>query len=160
MPALEHSPPPTVPGIPIQNSTPLRLFDAAVFAKAGNINPDPTVIEVPLTAIEFDSSRREIVRPSTPRSSTNKLEPAPSTWILRPFEVAQSTDSGRDSKLSGSANYSADPPIRKYVRGLSGSCSLISAGQGEGLMPTVFGDENRYLVENYGLFSELNYPFL
>jgi hypothetical protein len=77
VPEFDWSAPPTVPGIPIQNSTPDKPEFAAFFAKAGNITPDPVVILIPLTSMLEQAIFRDITNPSTPPSAIRIFDPAP-----------------------------------------------------------------------------------
>ena len=113
--------PPTLPGIPAANSSPLR--------PASHAASDVSIILAPASAVTVASSLFATIvsifvkiktKPEIPPSLMIKLEAFPITVKGILFSLTVSTNSSSSFKFLGKARYCAGPPVLVKVKRLNG----------------------------------------
>jgi len=83
-----YTPPPTVPGIPMNRSTPAKPASAVRRASSGVGMPAPTIAVAPFISNLSRPFPKRITRPGKPPSFTRTFEPRPRTSHGTPFSWA------------------------------------------------------------------------
>src|SRR5271169_1285721 len=77
-PAFIRNAPPTLPGMPSRNSTPLKLFRFASTETFFNFTPAPQCNRSPsISILENSGDAKQITTPRNPPSRTSRFEPRP-----------------------------------------------------------------------------------
>ena len=118
-----HTAPPTVPGMPWANSSPVSPCRQANSASRARGTPDSanTVSGSPPDSRRFRPAEVSITSRSRPSSGTSRLVPLPITRGRAPQSRANSNRRAACSPRSGKAIRLAGPPIRNEVWRLMGS---------------------------------------
>jgi len=130
VPAFIATSPPTVPGIPAAQATPIPWCSRASDRKRAIAAPAPSVNTTESPRLSTSSGARScpsrITVPLTPRSPTIVFAPPPSeSQGIPALESTASTSTSALGSLGRTQNF-AEPPTRTLVRGASGAISITS----------------------------------
>ena len=114
-PAFITTPPPTVPGIPMNRSTPANPASAVRRDRMGMGSPAPTIAVAPFISKRSSPFPMRITKPGKPPSFTSTFEPSPSAIHGSPRSSARSSAFATSSASAGANRYLAGPPIRYVV---------------------------------------------
>ena len=122
-----HTPPPTVPGIPWANSSPVRPSLQARSAVRASVAPaSARMICSAVCSTRFRWAEVSITSRFNPSSGASRLLPLPITNGSAPLSSAKFSSSTSCSRLVGYAIRFAGPPMRKVVWRLMGSSQTTS----------------------------------